>query len=121
VRRLSAKGDLVTLDTERTEHDAERELRTLVNRSPGEIQAYGQLAIVLMAKGDLEAAEKTLGQAQALDGEAVSPKALLGELRYRQKRYDDAERLAREILAAHADDQEVRLLLAQTLMARRQF
>jgi tetratricopeptide (TPR) repeat protein len=101
--------------------DAERELRTLVNRSPGEIQAYGHLAIVLMAKGDLEAAEKTLAQAQALDGEAVNPKALLGELRYRQKRYDDAERLAREILAAHADDPQVRLLLAQTLMAGRQF
>ena len=101
--------------------DAERELRTLVNRFPGEIQGYCQLAIVYMAKRDLEAAEKTLGQAQALDNEAVNPRALLAELRYRQKRYDDAERLVRDILAAHADDHEARLLLAQTLVAKRRF
>ena len=29
VRRLSAKGDLVTLDAERAQHDAERELHRL--------------------------------------------------------------------------------------------
>jgi tetratricopeptide (TPR) repeat protein len=101
--------------------EAERELRTLINGFPREIQGYCQLAFVYMKKGDLEAAEKILGQAQALDAGAVGPKALLAEVRFRQKRYDDTVKLAREILAAHADDHEVRLFLAQVLAATRQF
>jgi tetratricopeptide (TPR) repeat protein len=101
--------------------EAEAELKALVGRWPGEIQGYCQLAVLYLSKGDLAEAEKTVLHAQALDEEAVNPKALLAEIRYRQKRFEDAEKIARAVLAAHADDHEVRLLLAQALAARRQF
>jgi predicted Zn-dependent protease len=101
--------------------EAEAELRALLARFPNEVEALCRLAIISINKNDLASAEKAVAQAQQVDAAALAPKALLAEIRYRQKRTDEAERLARAILAERPDASDVRLLLAHILSSRKQF
>jgi len=101
--------------------EAEAELRALLARFPNEVEALCRLAIISINKNDLASAEKAVAQAQQVDAAALAPKALLAEIRYRQKQTDEAERLARAILAERPDASDVRLLLAHILSSRKQF
>ena len=100
--------------------EAEAELRGLLARFPNEVEALCRLAVISINKNDLAAAEKAVAQAQQVDAAAVAPKALLAEIRYRQRRADEAERLARSVLAERPDAGDVRLLLAHILASRKQ-
>lgn len=100
--------------------EAETELRALLKTYPGDLQAYSQLASLYLTKDDLAAAENVGLEAQGIQPDAVEPKGILAEVRYRQKRYDDALVLCREVLAAQPDALGVRLMMAYALAGKKQ-
>ena len=101
--------------------EAERELKDLAIRFPDDLQAYTQLANLYVRRNDIPAAEAAIEKALSLDADAVMPRAVLAEIRFRQKRHEEAERIAREILADHPGERQVQVLLAYSLAGMERF
>jgi len=95
--------------------EAVKELKDLLKLVPKDIQARCQLGGLYLSQGDVAAAEDVAVMAQSVDAKALGPKVLLAEIRFRQERFDDAVRLARDILATYPRQNRMRLLMAYAL------
>jgi len=95
--------------------EAKNELDDLLKLFPKDIQARCQLGGLCLSQGNLAGAEDAALMARSAGPKALGPKVLLAEIRFRQKRFDDTVRLARDILATSPRENEVRLLMVYAL------
>jgi len=96
-------------------------LKALLTHHPKDLRTHVQLAGLYLAQDKLAAAEDIILRARGLHPEATGPAAVLAEIRYRQKRYDQAIALAREVLKAEPDRQSMRILVAYALAGKDDF
>lgn len=101
--------------------EAEDVLKGLIAQSPADAQAFCQLAAVYLVRGDLDAADRAVSQAMGLDSQATAPRALLAEVRFRQKRLEEAEKIVRDLLEDAPGDSGVRVILACALAGRKEY
>jgi tetratricopeptide (TPR) repeat protein len=101
--------------------EAEDALKGWIAESGADAEVYCQLAGVYLARGDLEAADRTVGQAIILDSQATGPRVLLAEVRFSQKRFDEAVKLARDVLEEVPGNAGLRVLLACALAGLKDF
>jgi TolB-like protein/tetratricopeptide (TPR) repeat protein len=99
---------------------AEREYAAALRINPNLATAYNRVAPAEFAQADFRSAERDLLRAQDLDPLNLGRSATLVELYFYWKRYDDAARLARQMLATDPKFTYARLLLTKIAWARNQ-
>ena len=95
--------------------EAEDALKGWIAQTGPDAEIYCQLAGVYLTRGDLDAADRTVAQAIILDSRATGPRTLLAEVRFRQKRFEEAVKVARDVLEEAPGNVGLRVLLACSL------
>jgi len=96
-------------------------LKGLLAHYPKDLRAHLQLAGVYLAQDNLTAAEDIALRARHLHADASGPAAVLAEIRFRQERFDETIRLARQVLETEPDRTAMRLLMAYALAGKDDF
>lgn len=91
--------------------------RQVIARDPACYEAYWYVGALYRSQGNMEAAIEWLQKAVALRPHAVEAKALLCDAYEMVDRLDDAERLAREVVAPKAGATQSTRVLATTVLA----
>jgi len=101
--------------------EAETVLREGLERLGDDADMLCQLAGVYLVQDDVAAAERAVDRARVLDARGVEPRGLMAEIRLRQKRYEEAEKLARDLANEAPTATGVRVILACAMAGRKDF
>jgi tetratricopeptide (TPR) repeat protein len=109
----------VMLEEQQQYDDAAREYRRILHEHPQSVIAWTNLGNVETKRGNRNAAEEAFRKAISLDSIAADALNNLAWLLYEQKRFDEAEPIARQAVTAPAPDVWMRLdTLAHIQFAR---